>query len=441
MTEETQGKKWSKQRRRLTDSWCSSVKPQDKVRRYFDLACPGLFLAVQPSGIKSFGYCASKDGRQTWVTLGRFAPLEVKGQEQATYNVERARRRVDELRELSRNGRDVRAQVKKERTPLLLSALIEVYERDHLPKLKPTTQKSVSSLLACHVTPALGKRMVPEISYEDVDRLHNALVLKGQKVTANRVRSLLSRLFSLATKMGWTPRGFNPAGLVERAPEVPKDRTLSGSDCLALAQALEALRGERGMGPAIIDAVYFCAFSGLRRSEVLALEWGDVDQEAGTMTIRDHKRSRTVGSLVLPLNPQLVAVLQRREADCQADERLAKVERAKNPAKPAYKRPALIFASPRTGSTQAGFSKSWQRVIGKAGLVGITPHDMRRTFMTVCCELGNAPAIGDLLLGHSLGKIRDTYMAIGHNGILGKASQETADRIAVMMGLAGEASE
>ena len=37
------------------------------------------------------------------------------------------------------------------------------------------------------------------------------------------------------------------------------------------------------------------------------------------------------------------------------------------------------------------------------------------------------------LLGHSLGKIRDTYVHLGSQGIMATASQETADWIAAAM--------
>ena len=57
--------------------------------------------------------------------------------------------------------------------------------------------------------------------------------------------------------------------------------------------------------------------------------------------------------------------------------------------------------------TIVGVTKMWDRVLTEANLAGVTPHDLRRTFMTTCCELGHPLAIADTLLGHSLGKIRD----------------------------------
>jgi len=48
-------------------------------------------------------------------------------------------------------------------------------------------------------------------------------------------------------------------------------------------------------------------------------------------------------------------------------------------------------------------------------------------------ELGYPAAIADSLLGHSLGRIRDTYTNFGTEGILAMASQAAADWIAAAL--------
>ena len=280
-----------------------------------------------------------------------------------------------------------------------------------------------TGLLDCHVLPKLGNRLVPDLAYGDINQIHSDLVKAGKRVTANRVRSLLSRLLNIAAKEGWIEKGLNPVSMVERAKEVPSDRTFKPIELSRLHAALQAFREKRSMDPAILEAVYFCAFSGLRRSEVLRLEWSDVDTEESTVTIRDHKRSGTVGAMVLPLNSHMASVVERRKQDAAHDRALAEKEGR------TYSKPEPIFASARTGEPQKGFSKSWQRVMAAAAIVGATPHDLRRTFSTTCMELGTHPAIADLLLGHSLGRIRDTYNVIGSNGILAEASQKTANKI------------
>jgi len=53
--------------------------------------------------------------------------------------------------------------------------------------------------------------------------------------------------------------------------------------------------------------------------------------------------------------------------------------------------------------------------------------------MTTLAELGYPQSIGDVLLGHSLGKIRDTYTNLSMDGILSTASEDAAQWIAAAM--------
>lgn len=412
----------TKARQTLTDTFCSKVKPAARSQKIWDDRCPGLHLVVTQRGVKSLVFCVTAHGRTVWITLGRFAALETP--DSVTMNVAKARLRAEELRQLALEGRDVRAKVEADREPREFSALFELYRRDYIPRLKPSTQASTKSLLATHVAPAFAKRLVPDVTYEDVDRLHAGLVAAGKRVTANRVRALLSRLFRVASKLEWTPRGFNPAALVEKTVERPRDRVLAPTEITAYFKVLERYRKERSMDPALVGSLCFCFFSGLRRSEVLNLAWSDVDTKAMTMTLRDHKRSKQVGDLVLPLNSHLLEILRRRKADIASEKAQAAMK-----DKP-YEEPLLIFASRRTGRAPGGFSCVWRRLLRDAKVSGFTPHDLRRTFISQCVELGNPPAIADLLTGHSLGRIRDTYIVLGSNGLLAKASQATADRIA-----------
>jgi integrase len=91
--------------------------------------------------------------------------------------------------------------------------------------------------------------------------------------------------------------------------------------------------------------------------------------------------------------------------------------------------------TPKEDAPLVGLAKMWKRIceVEGAKLEDVTPHDLRRTFMTTCTELGNPTAIGDTLLGHSLGKIQDTYVNLSPDGILAIASQQTSDWIAAAL--------
>jgi len=61
-------------------------------------------------------------------------------------------------------------------------------------------------------------------------------------------------------------------------------------------------------------------------------------------------------------------------------------------------------------------------------------HDLRRTFNTVCAELGYPPQVFDALLGHKVAGMAGVYTRLSPaGGILAEASQATADWIAAAL--------
>jgi integrase len=181
------------------------------------------------------------------------------------------------------------------------------------------------------------------------------------------------------------------------------------------------------LDPIAADLIRFLALSGLRSGEAAKLKWQDIDLDKNLMVIKDHKTSKTMGDKPLPLNDPLREILDRR------------IKQKLCP---------LVFPGLRLGKADKdgkkqlgpiqGLRRMWLRILAVKGcnLGEATPHDLRRTFASVCVELGHATALADTLLGHSLGKITDTYVRLSVEGVLATASQDTALWIAAAM--AGE---
>lgn len=471
----------------LTDTKVKAAKPEDTVVRIWDTKVSGFHLRITPAGSKSFCVTFQRpDGKKVNVTLGsaeawpvddpkpiKGAPplLDANGDPKIG-----ARTWAERLRTQHDQGKDVRVTVKAERASQDLRALVKIWREDYRPSLKPTTQISYDSLLKDKgegkgkakprvgpILSILGGRQVKDLSYADVKALHRKVrqgghveqvkgadaVAKtphrkdgqgGHVTNANRAVAVLSRLMSIAEKEGWRPKGTNPCTHFEKPTEKPRSRVLGSAEYHALEQALVAMESasaevknaavkEKGKpaNPAVgvkkekppeclesqvADLIRFLALSGLRKSEALGLRFQDVDLERGIMRFEDHKTSVQAGTKVLPLNSQLREIIQRRAA-----QRLG----------------PFVFPGWKSNGPIVGLAKMWSRVAEVAGLQAVTPHDLRRTFMSTSMELGYPAAIGDALLGHSLGKIRDTYVHLGSEGIMAMASQEVADWIAAAM--------
>lgn len=389
---------------KLTNSRVLALRPDGKVRRIWDSQVSGFMVRITPAGTKS--YCVAfqrSDGRKVNVTIG----------DCANWDVEAARDRARDLRKLHESGRDARAFVQAERKAQDLSDLVDVWRKDYKPSLKASSQVAYESLIRTVILPPLGQRLVKDITYEDVKDLHRK-ESRDHRTNANRAIAVLSRLLSIAEKEGWRPMGTNPCRQVEKSSEQSRSRVITAAEYARLESTLVALIHAKRLDHAVADLLRFLAFSGLRKSEAMTLTWAGVDTQRNTMRFEDHKTMDQAGPKVLPLNSHLKAILKRREAE--------KVN-------------AFVWPGLKEDRPLVGLAKMWQRILESmdAKLEDVTPHDLRRTFMTVCTELGYPLAIGDALLGHSLGRIRDVYVNLGSEGIMATASQETADWIAAAM--------
>ena len=330
-----------------------------------------------------------------------------------------------------------------------LNAWVEVWrvsEKGKL-KLKTTTQASYESLLTKHILPLLGDKKLRSINEEDVNDLHEAVAVGGHTTNANRAVAVLSNLLKRAAIAGKITKGTNPCLGFEKSEESKRERTFKPKEYAALEAALvqlgtawlaaneekdeadEKQEREDTLDPAAADLIRFLALSGLRKSEAANLKFGDVDLDRNSMSFVDHKTSKKKGKKVLPLNPSLRVIIKRRE------EALGKVVSTD----PFFVFPGKLvtIGEVKKQGPIVGLAKMWSRVMKTAGLLHATntpvPHDLRRTFQTVCIDLGYTTAIGDILLGHSLGAIRDTYIRLDTDGVLGLASTDTSNWIAAAM--------
>jgi len=154
---------------------------------------------------------------------------------------------------------------------------------------------------------------------------------------------------------------------------------------------------------------------GLRRSEVLALRWDDVDLDKQTLRIDEslvavsggaawgdakNERSRRI----IPLYDATLRCLARRRAD-QAAERLA--------AGPAWEGGNLILTTRQGGIVlPRSYDRALERIVKNTGLPRLTSHGLRHTAAThmvsTAGDVGELRAIADIL-GHSPEMLLNTY--------------------------------
>ena len=90
-----------------------------------------------------------------------------------------------------------------------VAQLIQRYEREYLPTLKPKTQREYARVLRLYILPALGTLAVPAVTTDDLAALHTRLAHIPDQ--ANRVLSVLRTLFRFAEQWQMRPPHTNPS--------------------------------------------------------------------------------------------------------------------------------------------------------------------------------------------------------------------------------------
>lgn len=146
--------------------------------------------------------------------------------------------------------------------------------------LRPSTAIRYEILVRVNIAPEIGRVGLRRLRPDDVDRLLDALRRRGVGArTILHAYRLLHVALKHAERRGYVVR--NPCDLVDPpqvAPTAPRE--LDERD---IARVLKAAGGHRD------EAVLWVAIStGVRRGELFALRWPDLDLDAGRVDVREQ---------------------------------------------------------------------------------------------------------------------------------------------------------
>lgn len=400
---------------------------------------PGLYVQVTPKGYKSFVYRFRQHGRQKTFTIGPCS----------AWSIDTAWGKVKELLGEVDKGANPTDTKKAERVALTVRELVEDFKVKHLDKNSSTGwAKESKRLLDRHIVPALGSMRVKDVESVDVAEL--LFQMAGTPTQANRVRAVVSKLFSFAEKWGLRPGLGNPARGQDRGQETPKERRLTDEELRLLGLAmgrLEPTQPGRARSPKLPEAedhealttIRLLLLTGMRRSELIgdrpreipALTWAEVDLENGWITKGHHKAARTGRKRVVALNPPALEILK-------AHKKLHERDLEENPH--------VIFGG-KAGQSLVNLQNPWKAIQDQVKAIqleqdppvknplsidDVTVHDLRRTFASVGTDLGYPKIFIKALLGHGASDVTEIYARVGKNP-LQEASEAIGTRIADLL--------
>jgi integrase len=382
-------------RRKFTKTYLEGLKHPggDKPVVLFDTEQTSLGIRLtktaEPVLIAQFRIAgAGKDGKalQKKITLGRLDQLVRVGDD-----VDKVRQMVAELKARARGGQ---APATAADGPITFAKFADEWLVKNRRKFSPGHVKQIERNIA-RGKDAFGKKPIADVTPGDLVALRDKIAddPKFGPSAANKMLTVLGPIFGSAVLDRLIPA--RPTSEVKRIKIEEREAVLSAEEVERFLEAVdtfaERTRPRNGVDPRDIASILrLLVFTGARRGEAFAMDWADVDLEAGIW----HRRQPKVKKVVkVPLAEDAVAELR--------------AVRARRDTGPIWMRDSkAVFPSSRskTGRIMSVQNAS-KEVLKMAQLPpDLHVHDLRASFAsTLAYTLGLPTEQVALLTGHKPG--------------------------------------
>lgn len=289
----------------------------------------------------------------------------------------------------------------------------EAKERDGV---KPNTLRSYRDTARLYLTPALGRKKLEKLTPLDVEGLLTALKKQGKSA---QIMSYSLRVLKMALRQAvrWQMVPRNVAEAI-KAPKVtrPELHVWTPEQVAAFIDASQAHR--------LHAAFYLALMTGMRRGELLGLQWEDIDWERSRLKVRNnlvevrsegkpgkiHAGKPTVSSVELVLqtpktagsrrtivlSPGTLSKLREHQVRQNA-ERHEAAEAWQGPQTDGY-----VFATEiGTATDPRNFYRWFNEMREAAKVPQIRFHDLRHTAASLMIRRGIPPKTVSERLGHA----------------------------------------
>jgi len=299
-----------------------------------------------------------------------------------------------------------------------------------LTGLEPTTLNWYRSAVETHIVPALGRVRLDRLSPTRIDVFLATKAESGRvdgkgglgPTSLRRLRTTLSKALSDAVRKGLIAE--NPMKRVDPLRVPRSDVTATVWSPQTISKFLTAAKDDR-----LFPLWRLAAMTGLRREELAALTWPDIDLKAGVVSVR---RARVdIGGEIIVKGPKSAA--SRRLVDL--DDQTLKVLRnwRKRQAKerltvgPGWDPSEWVFTD-KIGRPWRpdGITYRFTKAVKKAGLPSTHIKGLRHAHATALLMTGAHPKVVQERLGHASIKVTmDIY-----SSVLPGIQREAIDRLA-----------
>jgi len=311
------------------------------------------------------GYHIAKRGRYWWL-YGRVKGTRLDSSLRTTVKAEAEAIAKEKVRRALERAHGVRV-VRNIKLAPLLEKYLEYCEQNN----RPSTFRKKRDL-ARYVLDYFGDVSLSAITTERIEAFKTTRRQKLAPASVNREMALLKHALNLAVE--WDYLEVSAATRVKKFKEPPgRVRYLTRDEGAALVEACSA-----NIRPIVLMALH----TGMRRGEILALDWEHVDLKRRQIRVVDTKNNE---SRVVPINEILYNAVRGLPA-----------------------RRGKVFTN-RRGRPYVSIRKGFEAAVKGAGIKAFTFHDLRHTFASWLAMEGVPLSTIGKLLGHKTPQMTMRY--------------------------------
>lgn len=258
----------------LTDTKLKNLKPQEKLYKVSDR--DGLYVAVLTSGSVSFRYDYRINGRRETLVIGQCGRDGI--------SLAEAREELIAAKKLLKSGQSPAAAKRDGIRQIAGAETFAVYTDTYLKHvtLADSTRAMKQAVIGRDILPALGNKVMTEITTRVVRDLCDRIVERGGRATAIQVREIISSVYRYANDRGHGL--FNPAADIKPSSIAifrPRERTLSPEEIGIFFRGLNSFSA---MGT-LKMALKLVLLTLVRKSEFTLATWAEVNFQKSTWRI------------------------------------------------------------------------------------------------------------------------------------------------------------
>lgn len=264
------------------------------------------------------------------------------------------------------------SRVPADRRAYTLADIYAMWSPNHYRTISASGRASYE--LAYTKAAPLHQRRIMELKTEDYQTIIDALVQQGKsRSLCEKQRQLFSQLCQYAMQQDIIDKNY-ATFLVMPASSAPKTRVLSEKE----VEAITSMTGDKRLGETAKIALVLC-YTGMRINELLTLKTADVHLEAryvvgGEKTAAGRNRPIPLSEEILPYMKEWM--------DGNTGE-------------------YLLHTAAGLPRDHNNVRKSFNSLMKRLGIEGVTPHTCRHTAATRWVEQGLPPEIIKQILGHA----------------------------------------